>query len=196
MAPPLEHTVNWLSVVVSAAVGGFFGAGFFGYISARVQEFQKNRRRLRALAGALSQDCQRIRGELGEPSDKFVEELDFGAGRAPLTVHPWTVRLIADAAEISPALVGEYMTLEHALQNFSAFRATLRESLSAIANLEEGRRRAEQEGAAGVTSLVRVRQLMTETQGIAKVRSGVVVTARREAWAALAEIDRLLSPYK
>src|SRR4051812_11886866 len=108
MAPAPDNVVNGVSLVLSAVAGGLAG-----YASAKIQEFQKDRRRLRALAGALSQDSQRIRGELGDPSDKYVEELDYGAGNAPLTVHPWTVGLIADAAEISPALVGEYMTLEH-----------------------------------------------------------------------------------
>jgi len=190
MAPPPEHAVNWLSLVVSAVVGGLFG-----YASARLQEFQKNRRRLRALAGALSQDSRRIRGQLGEPSDKYVEELEYGAGAAPLTVHPWTVGLIADAAEISPALVGEYMTLEHALQNFSAFRALLRESPATIANLEEGGRNAEQEGAAGEATLVTVRQRIREAEEIESARRQIVVTARRQAWAALTKIDRLLRPY-
>jgi hypothetical protein len=190
MAPPAEHAFNWLSVLVSAASGGVFG-----YASARIQEFQKNRRRLKALAGALSQDCERIRDELGEPSDRYVEVLDYGAGRAPLTVHPWTVPLIAESAEISPALVGQYMTLEHALQNFNAFRATLRESLATIANLEEGGRNAEKEGAAGAATLVTVRHRMLEAQEVADLRHAVVVESRRQAWSALTDIDRLLAPY-
>jgi hypothetical protein len=186
-----DQAVNWVSVLVSAAVGGLFG-----YASARIQEFQKNRRRLRALAGALREDSKRIRCQVGEPSDKYVEVLDYGAAPAPVTVHPWTVRLIADAAEISPALVGEYMTLEHALQNFSAFTALLRESLATIANLEDGARSAEKEDAVSEASLVTVRQRIREAQEIANGRQQVVGTARRQAWAALIEIDRLLAPYK
>lgn len=183
-------SINWASTVASALIGAIVG-----FTSAKLQDRQRRATRLRALGGALQADAKRIREELGDPADTYVELMPYGSVRAAPTIHKWTERLVTEAAEIDPQIVAEYLVLERLLHNFGHYLERLREASGTVARLQSELQEAESEGASRVGDIVMLRRQIERTQPIATHAHHMVVRARKESVARLLEIERLLEPY-
>lgn len=186
----LSEAVAWTPLLASAAVGGFFG-----FLSARFQDYLRRRQHFRTLAGALQVDADRIRRELGTPSNTYVELDAYGSVPSTPTIHRWAEGLIVDAGEIDSEIVRQFLMLERNLHNLAHYLDKLRDTTSHVSRLEEGVRQAETEGAAGAISAVNARREIRRVQPAATHAHDMLVLARKNAVECLDSIDQLLAPY-
>ena len=99
-------------------VGPLVGATI-GYVASRRGERLKRAERQGTVAGALRVEVSRIRAALGTPSAHGPDPVFYGLTQEPPQIHPWLERVIVDGAEISPEVVGGFMSLQRELQHFT-----------------------------------------------------------------------------
>ncbi len=167
------------TLVLSTALGAV--AGFF---SGRFQERLRRHDRWKGIAAALHADLDRIRRELGEPSDKYTDFNVRGLGRAIPSLHEWTQHLIVEAAEFSPGVVAQYMELERQLNNYAMNVLKLRE-----ATAEVGHHTSQ------IAQGIPVAKKLEEAQLHAEMFHGGTVEMRRDAWQTMTAIDQLLRAF-
>ncbi|MFL5576650.1 MAG: hypothetical protein ACJ79S_11845 [Gemmatimonadaceae bacterium] len=126
---------RWAHAIPLANLAGPFVGAVIGYAASRRGEQLKRAERRRTVAGALSAEAARIRGALGAPGDHRVPDpIFYGLTIEPPQIHPWLERVIVDGAEISPEVVGGFMSLQRELRHFGTLLGQWREAAALAAS--------------------------------------------------------------
>lgn len=189
-AEPASSSTLLVSLFLPVVVGAFAG-----FLSAELQDRLRRIKRWRGIAAALHADLDRIRGELGEPTDRWTDFSARGLGRGLPSIHEWTEGLIVEAGEISPDIVRHYMKLERELHNLAMNVEKLREAATEAQYYRGGKREAEKREGVQAAAVMPVAANLAAAQADAEMFHGGAVEMRRDAWVTMTSIDVVLKKY-
>ncbi len=196
----VEASASVLSFLAAAVLAGFAGV-----------QIWDARRHPRTVAGALLQEVLRIRGELGArgkdnevplvltgitggvPPDRSVVRLDA----VPPKIHSWIEPVIPQIAEADAAIVGLFLKLDLALDNWSARVQMVRDAKrvddDARATLDNLMSQTGAEGTNYVVAQDRARANVDEARIRLEAAKTVAGTMLRECHGTLDDLHRGLT---
>lgn len=182
--------MGWANLLISAAAGAVFGL-----LAGALRDRLRRRNRHEGVARALMADVDRIREELGEPKDRYVEVTFYGAGPETPEIHTWVHELIAESAEISGDLVREFLRLDRSLANFALSVRKLREARRVVRTTKEELEQARTSKPRPFAREMALERRLEKDQSQVEFWHDSVVDDRKRAWKYLGNIEGLLKPY-
>ena len=181
--------MDWILLTTSALTGAFFG-----FLSSWFHDRIREKARLKGISGALWADLDRIKGEIGDPREHYVETSVFGARPVIPQIHEWVRDLIPESSTISPDVVIQFLNLERALSNLSLSVDGLRRSMENRDNTVAELNQAEAENLGQFPRTIRLQNEIEELEMGVELLHGSVVDGRKRAWRHIEAIEAHLRP--